>query len=256
MMEPFRLYIASPDAARLERAFAFDERFFTLGGSGEGETALREISRLLPDIAVVDGVLAGMDGTEAVKRLSRLVSPPRVLFLLRTGPWTGETAPDEICPYPCPEETLLSRARAAADRPLPGLSEPLAPKRLAVAEALLDRLNVPRRLKGRACMACAAAALSCSPRLGLSLAYGLYPYVAAQCHTTPRAAERAIRTAVESTWLGGDLNGIQSLFGFSVDAEKGKPTNAEFLFMLAEHVRLTLEKLMKEGLDIRPGFPL
>ena len=56
----------------------------------------------------------------------------------------------------------------------------------------------------------------------------------------PQAVEKAIRTAVESTWLSGSLNAIQSLFGYSVDAERGKPTNAEFLAMLSGDARREL----------------
>ena len=95
------------------------------------------------------------------------------------------------------------------------------------------------RLKPRA-----AAALACSPAQGDSYRERLYPYVAGQCGTTPQAVEKAIRTAVESAWLQGSLEGIQALFGLSVDAEKGKPTNAEFLAMLAEHIKREIQRTM------------
>ena len=101
------------------------------------------------------------------------------------------------------------------------------------------------RLKGRRYIRAAAAALACSPALGASYRERLYPYVAGLYAATPQAVERAIRTAVESTWLHGSLEGIQALFGLSVDAEKGKPTNAEFLAMLAEHIRRELTRQMR-----------
>ena len=56
-----------------------------------------------------------------------------------------------------------------------------------------------------------------------------------------------MRTAVESTWLHGNLEAIQQLFGFSVDADRGKPTNAEFLSMLAEHVRRETAAVNRPG---------
>ena len=237
MLTPDRLYIASPDAARLERIFAYEPAFCVLGASGDGQTALREIRSLRPDVLLLDEVLSGLDGYAALERLEDMPTPPRTALLCRSGMGENRCRADILCAYPCKEEEALSAAKRAADTPVPALAAPWAEARRAAAEKLLDFLGVDRRLRGWQCMREAAAALSCAPSLGYSYRERLYPYAAAQCHTTPQAAERAVRTAVESTWLHGNLEAIQQLFGFSVDADRGKPTNAEFLSMLAEHVR-------------------
>lgn len=244
MLTPWRLYIASPDAARLERTFSFDSRFLVVGG-GQGKQAVLEALRLCPDLLILDAVLSGMDGGEALAALSRMPAPPRVVYLTRTAFSPPEYTPDETCPYPCEDGALLETVWKAAERPLPALALPWAEQRLAIAESLLNRLAVPSRLKGRRYMGVAAAALACSPAFGASYRERLYPYVAGQCETTPQAVERAIRTAVESAWLQGSLEGIQALFGLSVDAERGKPTNAEFLSMLAQHIREELARQMR-----------
>lgn len=244
MLRPERLYIASPDAARLERILSFDSRFLIVG-SGEGKQAIGEALRLCPDLLALDSVLSGMDGAAALAALSSMPAPPRVVYLSRTAFAPTEPAADETCPYPCEDRLLLEALSNAAARPLPALAQPRKEQRLAIAGKLLERLSVPPRLKGRRYMGIAAAALACSPALGESYRERLYPYVAGQCETTPQAVERAIRTAVESAWLQGSLEGIQALFGLSVDAERGKPTNAEFLSMLAQHIREELARQMR-----------
>lgn len=70
---------------------------------------------------------------------------------------------------------------------------------------------------------------------------GLYPAVAQAFNTTPSRVERAIRHAVELAWYRGDLDTIQKFFGYTVNPEKGKPTNSEFLFAMADHLRLELQ---------------
>lgn len=246
MLTPWRLYIASPDAARLERVLSCDSRFLILG-AGTGREAVQEAVRLCPDLLALDSVLSGLDGGEALSLVARMPAPPRVAYLARTAFVPPEHTPDETCAYPCEDEILLETILKAAERPLPALAQEWEEQRLAIAESLLRRLAVPPRLKGRRYMGAAAAALACSPALGASYRERLYPYVAGQCGTTPQAVERAIRTAVESAWLQGSLEGISALFGLTVDADKGKPTNAEFLAMLAQHIREELARQMRNG---------
>ena len=244
MLTPWRLYIASPDAERLERVLSEDGRFLIVG-SGQGREAVGEALRLCPDLLILDAVLKGMDGGEALSLFARLPAPPKTVYLARTAFAPPEHAPDDISPYPCEDAVLLHALSDAAARPLPALALPWEEQWLAIAGKLLDRLSVPPRLKGRRYMLIAAAALACCPALGVSYRERLYPFVAGQCEATPQAVERAVRTAVESAWLHGSLEGIQALFGLSVDAEKGKPTNAEFLAMLAQHIREELAREMR-----------
>lgn len=234
------LYIASPDADALERIFARDPGFFPMG-SGDGEAALREILRLCPEMLVLDQVLTGMDGGDMMRRIrEKMIAPPRVLLLRRLALPCGEDAADTACDWPCSPEALLAAAAEAAERPLPVLAEYRAAERERLAGELLDQLGMPRHLKGYAYLRLAAADGACAPRL--MRGGRLNPRIAEKYGTTPAAVEKAIRTAIESTWLRGDWSAIQKLFGFSVDAEKGKPTNAECVAMLSEHIRRKMEK--------------
>ena len=74
----------------------------------------------------------------------------------------------------------------------------------------------------------------------------LYPAVAKRFSTTPSRVERAIRHAIEVAWDRGDLETLQKYFGYTVSNSKGKPTNSEFVAMIAD--RLVLEQKRGRGM--------
>ena len=76
----------------------------------------------------------------------------------------------------------------------------------------------------------------------------LYPEVARRFATTPSRVERAIRHAIEVAWDRGDLETLQKYFGYTVSNAKGKPTNSEFIAMIAD--RLLLERRNGRGLTV------
>ena len=67
----------------------------------------------------------------------------------------------------------------------------------------------------------------------------IYPQIASKYDTTPSRVERAIRHAIEVSWIRGDLALMEDLFGFSVSCDKAKPTNSEFLSTIADRIKLT-----------------
>ena len=69
----------------------------------------------------------------------------------------------------------------------------------------------------------------------------LYPQVAKTFQTTPSRVERAIRHAIEVAWDRGDVDEIQKIFGYTVSNIKGKPTNSEFIAMLADNLTLSVK---------------
>ena len=69
----------------------------------------------------------------------------------------------------------------------------------------------------------------------------LYPDIAQRYHTTPSRVERAIRHAIEVAWGRGDGQAVENIFGYTVSAAKGKPTNSEFIAMIADKLRLELK---------------
>jgi two-component system response regulator (stage 0 sporulation protein A) len=69
----------------------------------------------------------------------------------------------------------------------------------------------------------------------------LYPDLAKKHKTTPSRVERAIRHAIEVAWNRGQIDAIESIFGYTIDSNKGKPTNSEFIAMIADKLRLELK---------------
>ena len=66
----------------------------------------------------------------------------------------------------------------------------------------------------------------------------LYPAVAKKFGTSPSRVERAIRHAIEVAWDRGNLEVLQNIFGYTISVEKGKPTNSEFIALIADDLRL------------------
>lgn len=76
-----------------------------------------------------------------------------------------------------------------------------------------------------------------------SITKRLYPDVAKRRNTTPSRVERAMRHAIEIAWERGDIHLLNKVFGYTVKSSKGKPTNSEFISMLTERVRLSLNMM-------------
>lgn len=238
-----RYYIASPDYLQAEALLGPEAALERVGSGSDGRRALLDTLALTPDLLLLDAALPGLDGLALLCRLQKeTITPPRVLFLARTPESAAASEilrerADARLAWPGQADALLPAALSAARASVPLLARPHEGLRLSLADALLDRLEVPETLKGRRYMQYAAAQAAAAPQLLLSCQQALYPLLARRFCAGIPAVEKAIRTAVEHTWLRGDLNAIQALFGFSVDAERGKPTNKEFISMLAEHVR-------------------
>lgn len=168
---------------------------------------------------------------EALSSL-RLLTPPRVLACAETGCCDGRL------PGAARDEGTFKEALRAAYSTLYGvLGRPDAAVRRAAAEALLRDMGVASSLSGFSLLAEGAAALSFFSRNDVSMKGWLYPSLAREQGCSAAAVERNIRTAIERTWLAGSLTAIQRLFGYTVDAERGKPTNAECLYRLAACVQ-------------------
>lgn len=74
----------------------------------------------------------------------------------------------------------------------------------------------------------------------------LYPAVAEKYHTTPSRVERAIRHAIEVAWGRGKIDTLQNVFGYTINMGKGKPTNSEFIAMIADKLRLEMKETINK----------
>ena len=83
-----------------------------------------------------------------------------------------------------------------------------------------------------------------------SITKQLYPTIAKMHETTPSRVERAIRHAIEVAWNRGKMDTINELFGYSIQAGKGKPTNSEFIALIADKIRLEYKGKIKKSVNI------
>ena len=103
---------------------------------------------------------------------------------------------------------------------------------------IIHDIGVPAHIKGYLYIREAIAMVVKNVELLSAVTKELYPSIAKKYNTTPSRVERAIRHAIEVAWSRGKLDTINSLFGYTVHIDKGKPTNSEFIAMVADKLRL------------------
>jgi len=107
---------------------------------------------------------------------------------------------------------------------------------------ILHQIGVPAHIKGYHYLRAAIRLCVADPELISAVTKQLYPSVAKQFSTTPSRVERAIRHAIEVAWDRGDVDVLNSYFGYTIHNTKGKPTNSEFIAMISDRLRLSLDR--------------
>ena len=103
---------------------------------------------------------------------------------------------------------------------------------------VLHELGVPSHIKGYAYIRAGIIEVFLNPTVIGGITKELYPKIADDFNTTVSRVERAIRHAIEVSWNRGNWDLMQDIFGYSVDIEKAKPTNSEFIVTVADKLRL------------------
>ena len=214
--------------------------FTVVGSTGDGMEALRLVEEHKPDLLILDTVLPGLDGFGVLCRLPELGAPQAIVlsgfFSDRAASEALELGAAYYLTKPCQMDALLERMRAACQREAPK-PQPVD-LRGAVTE-IIHEIGVPAHIKGYQYLRQAIILTVQDMDLINAVTKVLYPAVAKHFNTTPSRVERAIRHAIEVAWDRGDLETLQKYFGYTVSNTKGKPTNSEFIAMIAD--RLVLE---------------
>ncbi len=103
---------------------------------------------------------------------------------------------------------------------------------------MIHEIGVPAHIKGYQYLREAIMMSVEDPAMISSITKILYPTIAKKYQTTPSRVERAIRHAIEVAWSRGRMETLDSLFGYTVNTGKGKPTNSEFIALIADRIRL------------------
>lgn len=103
---------------------------------------------------------------------------------------------------------------------------------------MIHDIGVPAHIKGYQYLREAIMMSVKDPVMISSITKVLYPTIAKQFQTTPSRVERAIRHAIEVAWSRGRMETLDTLFGYTINTGKGKPTNSEFIALIADKIRL------------------
>ncbi|MDR0293698.1 MAG: sporulation transcription factor Spo0A [Oscillospiraceae bacterium] len=255
MEKTIRLLVADSNAdftALLAESIEDDSRLEIAGFARDGVEACKMVESLKPDVLLLEMMLPRMDGIEVLKHLNRKhpMSRPRVLVLssLATDGVTREAialGAQFVMVKPCDMTALLDRIQLfggdPAERPVSPVITPAAVSLENRITDIIHEIGIPAHIKGYQYVRKAIAVAVENPAAIGAVTKILYPGVAETFGTTPSRVERAIRHAIEVAWDRGDLETLQSIFGYTVSNAKGKPTNSEFIAMIADRLQLQLK---------------
>ena len=257
MMRQVRILIADENGeARKKCAEYLKKRGFTavIEATG-GEEALAAVRSGSFDVAVCDAWLDRIDGVSLIRKCREtageapafiLVSPAadQKLFIEanRAGAEVCMTKPVDLAALADHIDTILKnrgvrddRAASAAAGYRPAAEPPDIETQVT---KIIHQIGVPAHIKGYQYLRTAIMMTVSDSNIINSVTKVLYPSVAKQYSTTTSRVERAIRHAIEVAWDRGDVDTLNSYFGYTIQNSRGKPTNSEFIAMIADNLRL------------------
>ena len=236
-------------AAELRRA-----GFCNIEEASNGEEALIKIGRYHPDVAILDVWLSKLDGIGVLRNCKSLHFgddlPPAFIIVSMVSNQSifmeAARAGADLCmlkPYNieslCQHIYSLSESRRS---PEIAVHEKECPNKTPDIEAqvtkIIHQIGVPAHIKGYQYLRAAILMTVRDSDMINSVTKVLYPSVAKMYSTTTSRVERAIRHAIEVAWDRGDVDTLNSYFGYTIQNNRGKPTNSEFIAMIADNLRL------------------
>jgi len=221
-----------------------------VGDTGNGEEAVRLCLKRTPDVVVMDMILSAMDGVEVLSALNKMESRPKVLVLSSfasgsAADLAAANGAEYFMMKPCKTSSVVERVRQMTTSSRISASGERGNQSLeSTVTAIIHEIGVPAHIKGYQYLREAIMIAVDDMDVINAVTKVLYPEVATRFGTTASRVERAIRHAIEVAWDRGDLETLQKYFGYTVSNAKGKPTNSEFIAMIAD--RLVLERKKKD----------
>ncbi len=197
------------------------------------------------DIILLDLILPGKDGLEILEELKELkINKPVVILSSYQKDYAVRMTKDYRVDYfmikPVNLPTLEKRIKVIVSNETASCAKETKlteENELEVTE-LLHYLGVPSQLKGYAYLREGILMLYKSAGVTSGITKQIYPAIANLYNTTPSRVERAIRHAIEISWNRADYEMMNKIFGHSIDYDRAKPTNSEFMMTLSDALRL------------------
>ena len=241
----------------LSERIAAERGMEVVGVAADGQEALTMVRELQPDVLLMDLVLPKLDGLDVLRRLPETGVSCHVIVLSgfinsKVVADCAARGVDYFIPKPCDADALIERIRQLAGtnaaqtpgegidcRPAAQLSRQEADLEAVVTD-IIHEIGVPAHINGYQYLREAIILTINDMDMINAVTKVLYPEVAKRYNTTPSRVERAIRHAIEVAWDRGDLETLQRFFGYTVSNTKGKPTNSEFIALIADKLQLQL----------------
>ena len=228
----------------LVESFQNEPDMEVVGETGDGLQLLELTQKLLPDVIVMEMVLSGLDGLEVLERLRglSLERHPKILVLSSyvrgsIADLAAANGADHYMVKPCRFSTICARIRQLTTFESLEQDRNHSHSLEAMVTSIIHEVGVPAHIKGYQYLREAILIAVDDIDVINAVTKVLYPEVAKRFGTTASRVERAIRHAIEVAWDRGDLETLQKYFGYTVSNVKGKPTNSEFIAMIADRLQ-------------------
>ena len=231
---------------KVKKIIASDEEFEIIGVANDGQEGYDICCNKKPNLIITDIVLQNYDGFELLEKLQELdfVKKPKILVLSSLkGEEFAQKAVDLGASYymvkPVAEEVILKRAKSLImpEENMKKVSSLKTTKNRALEEKISNvfiTVGIPAHIKGYQFLREAIKMAIEEPDIINSITKQLYPSIAERFSTSASKVERAIRHAIEVAWNRGKIENINALFGIKVYNSNEKPTNGEFIALVAD----------------------
>ena len=240
-----------------KRYFQTNNTYEVVGFAHDGQVGIEMIENKQPDIIILDMVMPNSDGMHVLRTLKRMDfrKRPKILVLSAiardssTALWM-----DEGADYVLAKETTMENIELHMDLMTEASNKTAAPVINVMPKrepfdletqvtAIIQEVGIPANIKGYQYIRNAIILVVNNNDIINSVTKELYPEVAKMCDTSPSRVERAIRHAIEVAWDRGDTETLNRMFGYTISVSKGKPTNREFIAMIADKLRLAMKNM-------------
>ena len=222
--------------------------FFTCEEARDGKCAVDMIRSRSYDAVIIDLWISNVDGIGIIRSCAKMNSEDKP-FLVLMSPINKqsilleatESGADLCIPKPFDFTTLvyhLNSLLRTKNVQKPIQESHIAPDMEAQVTKIIHQIGIPAHIKGYQYLRTAILMAIDDTDIINSVTKILYPSVAKKYQTTTSRVERAIRHAIEVAWDRGDVDTLNSYFGYTIQNSRGKPTNSEFIAMIADNLRL------------------
>ena len=214
----------------------------------DGAQVLTKIKYEKPDVVIMDAFMLHVDALGVIKQIREMkdLKRPMIIVLSSVDNMRFESeilngGADYYFLKPVEAEIIAQRISQLSGWQKGGATEKSSNDLEVVVSEIMHQIGVPAHIKGYQYLREAIILSINNTEMMGSVTKLLYPTVAKTFKTTSSRVERAIRHAIEVAWDRGDVDVLSSYFGYTIQSSRGKPTNSEFIAMIADKLRLQLK---------------